>query len=62
MIEINRKLDKSTFDDRLKDIYHNGIIQPNVLLKHGIIDGYTGFDAMIQGKKVRKLVWLKYYE
>ncbi|CAD8169429.1 unnamed protein product [Paramecium pentaurelia] len=56
MIEINRKLDKSTFDDRQKDIYHNGIIQPNVLLKHGIIDGYTGFDAMIQGKKVRKLV------
>ncbi|CAD8194572.1 unnamed protein product [Paramecium octaurelia] len=56
MIEINRKLDKSTFDDRVKEVYHNGIVQPNVLLKHGIIDGYIGFDTMIQGKKVRKLM------
>lgn len=47
MIEINRKLDKSTFDNRLKDIYHNGIISPNVLLNHGIIDGYIGFDTIL---------------
>ncbi|CAD8113524.1 unnamed protein product [Paramecium sonneborni] len=56
MIEINRKLDKSNYETRLQEIYRNGIIQPNLLLKHGIIDGFTGLDSIIQGKKIRKLV------
>ncbi|CAD8199638.1 unnamed protein product [Paramecium octaurelia] len=56
MIETNRKLDNSKYEDRQNEIYRNGIIAPNLLLKHGIIDGYTSLDNMLQGKKIRKLV------
>ncbi|CAK83896.1 unnamed protein product (macronuclear) [Paramecium tetraurelia] len=56
MIETNRKLDTSKYEDRQKDIYRNGIIAPNLLLKHGIIDGYTSLDNVLQGKKVLNLV------
>ena len=55
MIEQNRKLDKTSYQERVDKIYRNGLISPATLLAAGIIDGYTGLDALCQGKKIRKL-------